>query len=320
MRELSFNDIPLLVISCDKYADVWKPFFHVFRSCWPDCPFPVYLGTNHLTCEEPGVTTINVGDDKDWASGVIRMLAQLDSPYVILFLEDFFFVKPVDTKAILRLVKVAQDHSPACLRLSPLPPPTPLPERLVPGFDDIGIVEKDTPYLIATQPAIWRKEFLLRLLVPGFSAWEFEHLGSTMCEFMDEQVWGPLVPYLVYEQGVEKGRWKPSALSICRNAGASVDFSARPAFSDEELEHHFCSGIISAEAHGLKMNAIRAYLLGRRIEGSKNIARYLGRHPSSLQGWSILAAGLMGPGALQRLRKAHLDSKIEKARYKAVKN
>jgi len=110
------NNIPLLVISCDKYADVWKPFFHVFRSRWPDCPFPVYLGTNHLECNEPGVTTINVGDDKDWASGVIKMLDHLDSSQVILFLEDFFFVETVDSTAVLRLVKIAQERFPACLR------------------------------------------------------------------------------------------------------------------------------------------------------------------------------------------------------------
>lgn len=312
--------VPLLVISCDKYSDVWKPFFHVFRSRWPNCPFPLYLGTNHLTCEEPGVTTINVGDDKDWASGVIKMLEQLNASHVIVFLEDFLLIEPVDTNAVLRLVRIAQDRSVACLRLSPLPPPTPLPERLVPSFDDIGIVEKDTPYLIATQPAIWRKDFLLKLLVPGFSAWEFEHMGSTMCEFMDEQVWGPLVPYIVYEQGVEKGKWKQTALDICRSAGAQVDLAARSAFSNAELERHFSSGEASAGIHGLKMDAMRAYLYGRRMEGTRRIFSYLGRKPTSMQGWAILAFGLLGAGALQRLRKRHLDSKIEQARRKAVEH
>lgn len=318
MTEQQSCNLPLLVVSCDKYADVWKPFFHVFRSRWPDCPFPLYLGTNHFTCEEPGVTTITVGDDKDWASGAITMLKQLDTTHVILFLEDFFFTEPVDTNAILRLVRVAQGYSPACLRLAPLPPPTPLPATLVAGFNDIGIVDKETPYLIATQPAIWRKDFLLKLLVPGFSAWEFEHLGSTICEFMDEEIWGPLVPYIVYEQGVEKGKWKQSALAICRDAGVQVDLTARPAFSDAELERHFSSGAVSAGIHELKMAAMRAYLHGRRMEGTKKIFRYLCRKPMSMQGWAMLAVGLLGPGALQRLRKKHLGFRMEQARRQAT--
>jgi len=312
------NNIPLLVVSCDKYSDLWGPFFRVFRTRWPDCPFDLYLGTNHLTCEVPGVTTINIGDDHSWAAGVIAMLEKLPATHVILFLEDFFLTEMVDTDAVLRLVDISRRHSVDCLRLAPLPPPTPLPTRLAAGYEDIGIVEKDTPYLIATQPAIWRKDFLLKILVPGFSAWEFEHTASTMAEFMDAQVWGPLKPYLVYEQGVEKGKWKPSALKICHNCGAEVVLKSRSVFAQEELDAHLNSSSTASRAHDQKMAAIQAFQAGNRLKGTMNVLSYLSLQPFSPQGWIILVSGLLGAHVLRLIRKSHLKVKIYNARRRSV--
>ena len=315
---LSKSKIPLLVISCDKYSDLWGPFFQVFRIRWPDCPFDLYLGTNHLTCEVQGVTTINIGDDHSWAAGVIAMLKKLPVTHVILFLEDFFLTEPVDTDAVLRLVYISQRHSVDCLRLSPLPPPTPLPTRLVSGYEDIGIVEKDTPYLIATQPAIWRKDFLMKILVPGFSAWEFEHTASTMAEFMDAQIWGPLKPYLSYEQGVEKGKWKPIALDICHRCEAEVDLKSRSVFGEAELNAHLNSSSTVSLAHNQKMTAIKAFQSGNRLNGTKLVMTYLRLQPFSLQGWMILVSGLLGADVLRLIRKSHLKYKIYNARRRSV--
>jgi len=188
----------------------------------------------------------------------------------------------------------------------------------VPGLPDIGIVSKGTPYRIATQPAIWRKDVLLQLLIPGFSAWEFEHLGTTMSEFIDEQVWGPLEPYIFYEQGVEKGKWKPSALSICRDVGVDVDLSLRQAFTQKELQDHFDACLDASGCHAFKMSAIRAYLAGQRMEGLRNIVRYLLRFHFSLQAWIILVAGVCSPAVLQWVRRAHVSSKIRKVRRQAM--
>lgn len=312
------SEVPLLVISCDKYSDLWEPFFCVFRTHWPDCPFDLYLGTNHLTCNVPGVKTINVGDDRSWADGLCAMLEKLNSTHVILFLEDFFLTKPVQTSAILRLVEISQKNLVDCLRFAPLPPPTPLPTRLIFGYKDIAIVEKDTPYFIATQPAIWRKDFLSKILVPGFSAWEFEHTASTMAEFMDAQVWGPLKPYLVYEQGVEKGKWKPSVLEICHNLGAEVDLNSRSVFGAAELDAHLNLSSTASRAHNWKIAAIQEYQMGHRIKGTKNILSFISIQPFSIQGWLILVSGLLGANVLQLLRKTHLKYKIYNIRRRSV--
>ena len=39
------QDMCILVVSCDKYADCWTPFSDCMRKFWPYCPYPVYLCT-----------------------------------------------------------------------------------------------------------------------------------------------------------------------------------------------------------------------------------------------------------------------------------
>lgn len=241
----NISDIPLLVISCDRYKDLWSPFFAIFKKRWPDCPFPLYLGSNHNICTVPGVSSIAIGEDNSWADGVRRMLDQLNSDHVIIFLEDFFILESVDTKRVIDLVDTAVSERVGCLRLIAglplaLPPTEPLPER-----PDIGVIQKGAPYRVSAQVAVWQVETLRKLLIPGMSAWEFEEIGTAISEEIDDLFWGVYEAAIKYAQCVEKGRWKPEGLELCRNEGVNVDLSARSAFTPEELDQHYRTGSIT---------------------------------------------------------------------------
>lgn len=309
------KNIPLLVVSCDRYADLWRPFFYVFRKRWPDCPFPFYLGTNHLICREPNVKTITVGDDINWATGVQNMLEQIDSTHVVFFLEDFFLTGRVDTPAVERLVAIALEKKPACLRLAPLPYPTPLPKETIQGYPDIGIVEPDLPYRVSAQPAIWRTDSLIKLLVPGFNIWEFEHLGTLMSKEMPEEFLGPLKPYIIYDHALEKGKWKPAGLRICREAGIEPDLTARLAFTPEEFLRYNAAGEAAEKFHQFKEAALSGFIKGDRLTGTIYVFRCLARRPFFLQSWAILLFGMIGPGALKWLRRVYLKHKIDRIRF-----
>ena len=45
------EDLTILDVSCDRYADFWEIFFKLFDRYWLDCPYKVYFGTNFKTCE-----------------------------------------------------------------------------------------------------------------------------------------------------------------------------------------------------------------------------------------------------------------------------
>ena len=85
------SDISVLVASCDQYSDLWRPFFSLFRRFWADVPYEVYLGSNYLAFNEPGVRTITVGEDKNWSHGLKRMVEKVDSEYIIfMMIHDIF--------------------------------------------------------------------------------------------------------------------------------------------------------------------------------------------------------------------------------------
>ena len=84
----SHNDVVILVPSWDGYQDVWQPFFHCFFKYWPDCPYPVFLGSNSLSYPDSRVSPILIGPDIDYSSNLIAMLDHIDQDWVIIFTED----------------------------------------------------------------------------------------------------------------------------------------------------------------------------------------------------------------------------------------
>ena len=220
------NKTAVLISSCDKYQDLWDPFFTLFFRYWQDCPYPVYLGTNHLKYDHNRVTTITVGDDTDWSSDFRSMLEQIPQPYVIVLIEDFLPTKSVDTAMIDRLITYMVDKGAGCLRLFPCPgPDLPCPDNPL-----VGEISKGADYRLSLQAAIWDKQTLLELLRDGESAWELELNGTKrtnalaapfLCVAGDSPI-----PYFC--TGVVKGKWVKEAVKLCKKEGIEVDLTARP--------------------------------------------------------------------------------------------
>ena len=80
----------LLISSCDAYEDLWEPFFTFLFRYWPDCPYPIYLITNHLSYPDSRVQTILSGDDKGWATNMRYALEKINSSHIIYLQDDYF--------------------------------------------------------------------------------------------------------------------------------------------------------------------------------------------------------------------------------------
>lgn len=219
------NKTAVLISSCDNYQDLWEPFFTLFFRYWPDCPYPVYLGTNHLIYDHPRVKTIGVGDDTDWSSSFRCTLEQIPCPYVIVMIEDFLPTKSVDTAKIDRLITYMEAKGAGCLRLFPCPGP----DLLCLDNPEVGGISKGADYRLSLQAAIWNKQTLLELLREGESAWELELNGTKRTNDLDVPflcVTGDSpIPYFC--TGVVKGKWVREAVELCEKEGIEVDLTVR---------------------------------------------------------------------------------------------
>jgi hypothetical protein len=165
----------VIISSCDLYSDCWAPMIHSFRLHWPDCPFPIYFISNFSELDEPGITFIKVGEHKGFGSNMKKALELIGSDNVILFLEDFFLDKKIETEMIFNHIQHCKDENIDFLKID---------SRDIIYRDDLRIGDSfycsnplDIKYSLNASIAIWKKEALLLLSVEGFSAWDFERKG-----------------------------------------------------------------------------------------------------------------------------------------------
>lgn len=222
------SKLAILVVSCDKYSDLWPPFFKLFRIFWPDCIYPIYLGSNNTIYPDDSIHMITIGDDSSWADNLKLMLDQVKEEYVLMLLEDFFLEKKVEGKYIEELFEYVKHNNVDCLRLAPTPPPSKTIDKKL----GVGKIEYNAPYCISTQPAIWNKDKLESLLHEGYTAWDFEKRNSVDAANSGLKLCGTKKFYIKRHNGVERGKYYASTLKLLNANGIYVDEKLRGVIND----------------------------------------------------------------------------------------
>lgn len=218
--------LAIVVSSCDRYQGIWPAFFELFRRFWPECPYPVYLGSNTVTCAEPGVTTVLAGPDVGWSETNRAFIEQVPAEYILWFLDDFLLCEEVDGERVAHMLAEAVALEADYLRMRPSPPP----DEEVPGHPDIGRLAEEADYRCSLGVAIWRRDTFLELLRDGESPWAFETQASLRSRTrpgfysVKEQV-------ITRLNALEKGEWLRSGLPFLRSAGIDPEASGIPVMS-----------------------------------------------------------------------------------------
>lgn len=215
----------MFIPSCDKYHDLWKPFFTLFFKYWKDCPFPIYLCSNKIKYPDSRVKTILVGQDLSWASNCKKCLEKINTKYIILLQEDFLLLKDVNTQKIIELATYMEKREAACMRLYPSPPPN----KTLADNREIGEIVKGADYRVSLQAAIWNKNIFYTLLENGESPWDFESYGSIRSNLLDAPFLSiidlpkSLRPIDYFSTAVVQGQWIRQAVKICEKERILID-------------------------------------------------------------------------------------------------
>ena len=164
----------ILVCSCDAYSEAWEPFFYLLRKHWPDCDYPTYLNTESKDFNKYGVRTIT-SNNGAWTERLHRVLEKIESEYVLIFLEDFFLQKNVNTtKFNFALEEMQKNENIAVFYFNKI-----TGYQCESKYEEYYLMKpKDNClYMCNCQAALWRKDVLMEATQGIMSAWEFEDKG-----------------------------------------------------------------------------------------------------------------------------------------------
>tara|TARA_B100001996_G_scaffold381770_1_gene371919 strand:+ start:1021 stop:1770 length:750 start_codon:yes stop_codon:yes gene_type:complete len=198
------NEVSFIIVSCDKYKDLWPPFFACFFKYWPDCPYKIFLVSNFEEFEDERVISIRLGEDKKYSDNMLSMLDLIPTEWFIFWYEDIFLNKEVNTSRVKEFISKAQEKNVGSFKISsdyPL-----IYEDLEGG---IGKIPIGVRYRTALGMSLYRKDIFKKLMIPGKSAWELDKLNRPEIDegfyaLTLQQSKEPLIPHI---HAVEKGEW-----------------------------------------------------------------------------------------------------------------
>ena len=227
------NDVSLLIIGYDPYKDVWDHYFELLEKYWPERP-KTYLATNELVPEYKNVTVIPAGKDAEWSKKVIVALEKIETPFVVLLLEDFFTTRPVDSSKLAELLNCMKEGNLNYCKL--------LNQSKIKGkiYDDkkyLRITNSDDEYGISLQPSIWRKEFLSETVgTENYNAWifEFNQVKNKIQNRNGIDCIGDRRNVLEITHTVVQSKYLRKAVRVFKKQDYEINLSARPMLSKKD--------------------------------------------------------------------------------------
>lgn len=232
-----YDEVSVLVVGYDGYIDVWNHFFDLMNKYWVDRP-KTYLASSELCPKYENVEVINAGKDSEWSKRAYVALDKINTPYVILMLEDFFISDYVNNDIVeecLELIK--SDNIKFYQILVQLVKQSWEKGKSYKGNKHIHIIPKNKKYGINLQAAIWKTDFLKEKIGrENYNAWKFEMNQLGVENYNKEKI-----EYLIDDRNilnithaVVQSRYLRGAVKKMKKIGCNIDLEERPALSRKE--------------------------------------------------------------------------------------
>jgi hypothetical protein len=226
------NQIAFLVLSCDKYSDLWKPYSCLFNKYWSDCPFDKYFATNKRKLDQYGFKPILLGDDITWSNGLYNALSNMGKSYqyILIALEDLFIMQNVNTEYLLETIEQFITLKGNYLRLYTTRKPH---IKLNQYF---GVLDKNTPYRQNCVYSLWKIDTLKAIINKKENAWEFEKKG-VLRSYNYDGFYSANLNHFVISNTVVKGKWVKSELDKIRIIIPEIVISRPIMRTSEEISY-----------------------------------------------------------------------------------
>lgn len=172
-----------MILSTDTRHELWVPFFKLFNIYWEDCPYEVVLATESK--KFPGVTSYALfSEEVKGCRRLIENLKKIQTEYVILFTDDYFFNKKVNQNKIDKFIDwMEKDGNIACINFTHSPK---ISHRISIKYKGLEKYGKYDQYKISINAGLWRTQKLQSYLSEYETPWEAETYGNIRTFFSED--------------------------------------------------------------------------------------------------------------------------------------
>ena len=197
--------LSVIVGSSDGYSELWEPFQICFERYWKHQTENLFV-TESKEVElytKAKFTTLSPGR-KPWGERMRSAIEMCSSKYILFLLEDYFLCYEYTERQLNEWLANMDKYSINRLQISPSA------HQRYKKLENIRYnqIAPDSEYLISLQPSIWRKEFLLKNLIPEYSPWDFEIYGSQFLKYNENLTFIDKRIPTVYFNAVRRGKKK----------------------------------------------------------------------------------------------------------------
>lgn len=177
----------ILCMTSDKYIEAVRPFLWLLEKYWVPTPHVVVAGFTPPSFELPDwARFISLGDfDRfpvnRWSDSLRLALLKASDEHIIIMLEDYWLVRPVNVEAVAAAEGYMQTH-PSTIKFDLCA------DRLYAeganifygsyGVLDLVWSKPGSPYHLSLMTGIWNTQHLLAVLQPEWSPWDVEIEGT----------------------------------------------------------------------------------------------------------------------------------------------
>lgn len=240
--------LAVFVNSSDGFRDCWNPFFRFFEIYGGVLrSLPLYLNTERARFSYEGFDVRSTcvwpeGEARrpSWSECLTRALDAVREEHVLYLQEDYFLTQPVRDEVVEEAQALLAGS--ADIGVVYLSKNGPRVERSRPFSGSFLEVCPPAHYLINTQAAIWRKDYLRSMARSWENAWMFEKFATLRARSTSRRILkvtpetveaGEVIRYVW--SGVMKGKWKPECVELFRAHGIDTNFEKRGFYREGSL-------------------------------------------------------------------------------------
>lgn len=174
---------PIWILTNDSHLWLLQGFAYLFNKYWSETREVKVFTHNLPPFELPDnfkfIQRTNNYSHTKWTNTLIEMLKVEEDDYLILFLEDYWLTDYVNGRGIEELREYLEMF-PQVLRMDLSADRASFDHSRLASYSEFDIIQASTysKYLMSFQAAIWNKEHLLKILVPGETPWQAELDGT----------------------------------------------------------------------------------------------------------------------------------------------